>query len=464
MEQCVLGIASLFQISLQTRMRIATSLACLLALAAAQYTPAADWQKLIEPDLPRLVQTYKHLHASPELSYFEEKSAAFLASELRQLGFEVTEHIGKYQQQGLAGHGLVGVFKNGAGPVVLVRTDLDALPVAEKTGVPYASKARMKNENGEEVSVMHACGHDIHMTCFVGTAKLLVALKNQWKGTLLFVGQPAEEVIAGARAMLADNLYQRVPKPTYALALHDNPFLPAGTVGYTPGYALASSTPVDILVRGLGGHGSKPESAKDPVVLASQLVMALQTLVSRENSPFDPVVLTVGTIHGGTKRNIIPDEVKLEITLRTYKEDVRQRVIASIERMAKGMAAAAGVPPERAPVVHVDEPLAGPPTYNDPALTDRLVRVFGQTLGTNNVIKVDPVMGSEDFGFFSLNQQIPAAMFWLGATDPVKFAESKKNGTPLPFLHSPLFAPLPEPTIRTGIIAMTAAVLDLMQK
>ncbi|HKQ39461.1 MAG TPA: amidohydrolase [Verrucomicrobiae bacterium] len=445
-------------------MRIATSLACLLALAAAQYTPAADWQKLIEPDLPRLVQTYKHLHASPELSYFEEKSAAFLASELRQLGFEVTEHIGKYQQQGLAGHGLVGVFKNGAGPVVLVRTDLDALPVAEKTGVPYASKARMKNENGEEVSVMHACGHDIHMTCFVGTAKLLVALKNQWKGTLLFVGQPAEEVIAGARAMLADNLYQRVPKPTYALALHDNPFLPAGTVGYTPGYALASSTPVDILVRGLGGHGSKPESAKDPVVLASQLVMALQTLVSRENSPFDPVVLTVGTIHGGTKRNIIPDEVKLEITLRTYKEDVRQRVIASIERMAKGMAAAAGVPPERAPVVHVDEPLAGPPTYNDPALTDRLVRVFGQTLGTNNVIKVDPVMGSEDFGFFSLNQQIPAAMFWLGATDPVKFAESKKNGTPLPFLHSPLFAPLPEPTIRTGIIAMTAAVLDLMQK
>ena len=425
---------------------------------------AADWQKLIEPDLPRLVETYKRLHASPELSYFEEKSATFVANELRQLGFEVTERIGKYQQPELNGHGVVGVFKNGAGPVVLVRTDLDGLPVAEKTGVPYASKARMKNENGEEVPVMHACGHDVHMTCFFGTAKLLVALKDQWKGTLLFVGQPAEEVIAGARAMLAHNLYQRFPKPTYAVALHDNPFLPAGTVGYTSGYALASSTPVDVIVRGVGGHGSKPESAKDPVVLASQLVMALQTLVSRENSPFDPVVLTVGTIHGGTKRNIIPDEVKLELTLRTYKEDVRLRVIASIERVAKGMATAAGVPTDRAPVVRVDEPLSGPPTYNDPALTERLVRAFTNVLGATNVMKVDPVMGSEDFGFFSLNQQIPAAMFWLGATDPVKFAESKRNGTPLPFLHSPLFAPLPEPTIRTGIIAMTAAVLDLMQK
>jgi hippurate hydrolase len=348
--------------------------------------------------------------------------------------------------------------------VVLVRTDLDALPVAEKTGMPYASKARMKNENGEEVPVMHACGHDVHVTCFVGTAKVLVSLKDRWQGTLLMVAQPAEEVIAGAKAMLADNLYDRFPKPTVAVAMHDNPFLPAGTVGYTPGYALASSTPVDIVVRGVGGHGSKPESAKDPVVLASQIVMALQTVVSRENSPFDPVVLTVGTIHGGTKRNIIPDEVKLELTLRTYKEDVRQRVIASIDRIAKGLAAAAGVPAERAPIVHVDEAMAGPPTYNDPALTERLVHVFTDLLGAKNVIKVDPVMGSEDFGFFSLNQQIPASMFWLGATDPVKFAESRKTGTPLPFLHSPLFAPLPEPTIRTGVRLMTAVVLDLMKK
>jgi len=442
--------------------RLLTSAAAMLFVATIAI--AADWEKLIDQDLPRLTETYKRLHAAPELSYFEEKTAAFVAQELRQLGFEVTEHIGKYQQPGLTGYGVVGMLKNGNGPVVLVRTDLDALPVAEKTGVPYASKARMKNENGEEVLVMHACGHDVHITCFVGTAKLLVALKNQWKGTLLMVAQPAEEVIAGAKAMLADNLYQRFPKPTYAIAMHDNPFLPAGTVGYTPGYALASSTPVDILVRGVGGHGSKPESAKDPVVLASQLVMVLQTVVSRENSPFDPVVLTVGTIHGGTKRNIIPDEVKLELTLRTYKEDVRQRILVSIDRIAKGMAAAAGVPAERAPVVHVDEPMAGPPTFNDPALTERLVHVFTSLLGANNVFKVDPVMGSEDFGFFSLNQQIPASMFWLGATDPVKFAESKRTGTPLPFLHSPLFAPLPEPTIRMGVRLMTAVVLDLMQK
>lgn len=425
---------------------------------------AADWENLVDEDLPRLTETYKRLHAAPELSYFEEKTAAFVAQQLRQLGFEVTDHVGKYQQLGLHGYGVVGMLKNGDGPIVLVRTDLDALPVAEKTGVPYASNARMKNENGEEVPVMHACGHDVHVTCFVGTAKVLVALKDRWQGTLLMVAQPAEEVIAGAKAMLADNLYKRFPKPTYCVAMHDNPFLPAGTVGYTPGYALASSTPIDIVVRGVGGHGSKPESAKDPVVLASQIVMALQTVVSRENSPFDPVVLTVGTIHGGTKRNIIPDEVKLELTLRTYKEDVRQRVITSIDRIAKGLAAAAGVPVERAPIVHVDEAMAGPPTYNDPPLTERLVHVFTDLLGANNVIKVDPVMGSEDFGFFSLNQQIPASMLWLGATDPMKFAESKKTGTPLPFLHSPLFAPLPEPTIRTGVRLMAAVVLDLMKK
>ena len=445
-------------------MEMGKTTASAIGLAAALSASAADWQKLIEPDLPRLVETYKHLHANPELSYLEQKTAAFVAQELRQLGFEVTERIGKYHQAGLTAYGVAGVFKNGDGPTVLVRTDLDGLPVAEKTGVPYASKARMKNENGEEVPVMHACGHDVHMTCFLGTAKLLVALKQQWKGTLLFVGQPAEEMLAGARAMLADNFYRRFPKPTYALAMHDNPFLPAGTVGFTPGYALASSTPVDITVRGVGGHGSKPESAKDPVVLASQLVMALQTLVSRENSPFDPVVLTVGTIHGGTKRNIIPDEVKLELTLRTYKDDVRKRVVTSIDRVAKGMAIAAGVAPDRAPVVHADEKMAGPPTYNDPQLTERLVRVFAATFGAENVIKVDPVMGAEDFGFFSLNQEIPAAMFWLGAADPAKVENSRKNGTQLPFLHSPLFAPLPEPTVRTGVAAMTAAVLDLMQK
>ena len=439
---------------------------CLVLLSAVllcQRLTAADLAALVEQDLPRLVETYTRLHAAPELSYFEEKTSAFVAKELRALGFAVTEGVGKYHQPGLSGHGVVGVLENGNGPVVLVRTDMDALPVEEKTGVPYASTLRMKNENGETIPVMHACGHDVHMTCFIGAAKVLLHLKDQWRGTLLFVGQPAEETIAGAKAMLADSFYSRFPRPDYALAMHDNPFLEAGKVGYTPGFALASSTPVDVIVRGIGGHGSKPESAKDPVVLASQLIVAFQTLVSRENSPFDPAVITVGTIHGGTKRNIISDEVKLELTIRTYKEDVRKRILASIDRMAKGMSAAAGVPPERAPIVVVDEKMSGPPTYNHPALTERLVKVFSDAFGTENVVKVDPVMGSEDFGFFSLDRQIPAAMFWLGATDPVKIAESNRTGAALPFLHSPLFAPLPEPTIRTGVKLMTTAVLELMK-
>lgn len=434
---------------------------CILLLCGVAF--CGSGADLLEKELPGLVEMYKRLHANPELSYFEEKTAGFVAGELRGLGFTVTERIGKHLQPGLVGYGVVGVLKNGDGPVVLVRTDLDGLPVEEKTGLPYASKARMKNENGEEAPVMHACGHDVHITCFLGTAKILVASKEKWKGTLLLVAQPAEETLAGAKAMLADGFYSRFPKPDFALALHDNPFLPAGMVGYTPGFALASSTPVDIRVRGVGGHGSKPESAKDPVVLASQLVLALQTIMSRENAPFDPAVVTVGTIHGGTKRNIIPDEVKLELTIRTYKEEVRQRILASIERMAKGMAAAAGVPAERAPIVHADEKMAGPPTYNDPALIERLVKVFTATVGAANVVKVDPIMGSEDFGFFSLDRQIPAAMFWLGAADPAKVAESKKTGIPLPFLHSPLFAPVPEPTIRTGVKLMTAVVLDLMK-
>jgi amidohydrolase len=436
---------------------------CAFAVFLLHQAIGADFSALVEKEVPALVETYKRLHAAPELSYFEEKTSAFVAKELRSLGFTVTERIGKHHQPGLTGYGVAAVLKNGDGPVVLVRTDLDALPVEEKTGVPYASKVRMKNENGDEVPVMHACGHDVHITCFLGTAKMLVQLKDQWKGTLLLVGQPAEEVIAGAKAMLADGFYSRFPKPDYALAMHDNPFLETGKVGYTPGFALASSTPVDIIVRGVGGHGSKPESAKDPVVLASQLVLALQTIVSRENAPFDPAVVTVGTIHGGTKRNIISDEVKLELTIRAYKEEVRKKILSSIERMAKGMAAAAGVPPERAPIVFVDEKMAGPPTYNDPALTERVVKVFTTTFGSNNVVKIDPVMGSEDFGFFSLDRQIPAVMFWLGATDPEKIAESKRTGAPLPFLHSPLFAPVPEPTIRTGVKLMTTAVLELMR-
>jgi len=311
---------------------------------------------------------------------------------------------------------------------------------------------------------MHACGHDIHITNMLGTAKMLSELKAQWRGTLVLLGQPAEEVIDGARAVLRDGLYDRFPKPDYVIALHDSADLEAGKVGYTPGYAMASSTSVDIKIRGLGGHGARPEATKDPIVVAAQVILALQTIVSREDSPLDPVVVTVGSIHGGTKHNIIPDEVDLQLTVRAYKEEVRKRVLASIERITKGIAVAAGIPDDRAPIVKFSETQVTSATYNEPQLTERLAAVFVRTLGQENVVKLQPVMMSEDFGYLSLDQKVPATLFTLGAVDPAKVKQSKDTGTPLPSLHSALFQPLPEPTLRTGIKAMTSAVLELMKK
>jgi amidohydrolase len=417
---------------------------------------------MIERDIASLLSTYKSLHAAPELSHREEKTSAFVAGELRKLGFTVTERIGKYQNQQWTGYGIVGVLKNGPGPTVLVRTELDALPVEEKTGLPYSSQVKTKNDAGVEVSVMHACGHDIHMTSFLGTAKLLTELKNHWSGTLIMLGQPAEETGDGANAMLRDELYTRFPKPDFAIALHDKPELETGKVGYTPGYAMASATSIDVKIRGVGGHGSAPETTKDPVVMAAQVVMALQTIVSRENSPLDPAVVTVGSIHGGTRYNIIPDEVNLQLTVRTYKPEVRQRILASIERIVKGVTLTAGLPEDRAPTVKVSEGTGA--TYNDPQLLDRLAVVFKQALGEENVVKVPPIMASEDFGYFSLDQKIPTTIFWLGASDPAKLKQSRDSGVALPGLHSALFAPVPEPTLRTGVKAMTSAVLELMKK
>jgi len=445
-------------------MRKVTLLVICLALTTTATAQRLSLDAMIERDSSSLLATYKSLHAAPELSHREEKTAVFFAAELRKLGYTVTERLGTFEKPQWTGYGVVGVMKNGAGPTVMIRTELDALPVEEKTGLPYSSKVKTKNDLGTEVSVMHACGHDIHMTSMLGTARMLAELKDSWSGTLVILGQPAEETIDGARAVLRDGLYSKFPKPDYAIALHDRAELETGKVGYTSGYTLASGTAVDIKIRGIGGHGSKPEATKDPVVVAAQVIMALQTIVSRENSPLDPAVVTVGSIHGGTRYNIIPDEVNLQLTVRTYKEEVRQRVLASIERITKAVALGAGIPENLAPIVKVSDTEVTAATYNDPALTERLVTVFKRALGDDNVVNVAPMMASEDFGYLSLNQKIPSIVFWLGAADPVKVKESNETGTPLPSLHSALFAPVPEPTLKTGIKAMTSAVLDLMKK
>ncbi|MGH9787813.1 MAG: amidohydrolase [Candidatus Acidiferrales bacterium] len=417
---------------------------------------------MIDAELPRLLATYKHFHSNPELSYEEKETAARVAAELRQLGFEVTENVGHYNAAGRTSYGLVAVLRNGPGPTVWVRTDLDALPVDEKTGLPFASRVRGKTGAGE-TGVMHACGHDLHMTNFLGTAKLLIRMKGRWSGTLVMLGQPAEEVGAGAAAMLRDGLYTRFPRPDFVVALHTNASLPAGTVGFREGYALASADSVDIVVRGAGGHGAYPHTTKDPIVLASQLVLALQTIRSREINPQDAAVVTVGSFHAGTKHNIIPDEARLQLTIRSYKPEVRQKIISSIERIARGLAEAAGIPPERAPAVTLSD--GTPSTYNDPTLTRRLTALFEGVLGKDNVIQTDPVMGAEDFSHYSLDgHQIPTTMFWLGAVPPARWKEAKEKSETLPSLHSAEFAPDAEPALRTGVRAMTAAVLDLMKK
>jgi hippurate hydrolase len=427
----------------------------------AQQTP----QSLADTELPSLLGIYKDLHSHPELSGYEERTAALVAKELRAAGCQVTEHVGKYENSKLKPYGVVGVMKNGDGPTVLVRTDMDALPVEEETGLPYASKVVAKNDEGKDVHVMHACGHDVHVAAFIGIARVLAKLKDQWHGTIVFVAQPAEEIGAGARALLKDGLYDRLGKPNFALGFHDKADIPAGHIGVTEGYTSANVDFVDVTVRGIGGHGAYPHKIKDPIVLAAEIINTWQTIVSRENNPIDPVVLTVGSIHGGTKHNVIPDEVKMQLTVRTYKRQVRERVLADIDRIAKGCAAAAGMPAELAPIVSVSKDPNTIAAYNNPELTKRLVAIWKKSLGDENVEIVDPTMGGDDFSEYSLpDHSIPAVYFHFGAVEPAKIAEYKRGGKELPTLHSSKFAPVPEPTIRTGVIGMTAAVLDLMKK
>ena len=409
--------------SMRIRFFLILSLSILVsALAIAQQTP----QSLADAELPSLLAIYKDIHTHPELSGHEERTASIIAKELRAAGCQVTEHVGKYENSKLKGYGVVGVMKNGDGPTVLVRTDMDALPVEEDTGLPYASKVVAKNDEGKDIHVMHACGHDAHIAIFIGTARALAKLKNQWHGTIVFVGQPAEELGTGARALLKDGLYEKFGKPNFALGFHDKADLVTGRIGVTEGYTTANVDTVDVNVRGVGGHGAYPHKTKDPIVLAAEIINDWQTIISRENNPLDPIVVTVGSIHGGTKSNIIPDEVKMQLTVRTYKPETRERVLAAIDRIAKGCATAAGVPPERAPIVTVSKNEFCPATYNNPELTKRLIPVWKSSLGDQNVKIVDAVMGGEDFSEYTLpDHSIPAVNFHFGAVEPAKIAEYK---------------------------------------
>jgi len=379
---------------------------------------------------------------------------------LRKLGYTVTEHVGKYED-GTQALGVVAVMENGAGPRLLMRTELDALPVEEKTGLDYASHVKTINAQGQQVSVMHACGHDLHMTVLLGAARELAERKSEWHGTLMLIGQPAEETVGGAQAMLADHMYERFGRPDFVLSEHDTNDVTAGSIAIKGGPLLASATSINVAIRGIGGHGSAPQSGKDPIVLAAEFVLVAQTIVSRQIDPQQPAVLTVGTIRGGTKNNIIPDEVTLGLTLRTYSPAVRDQILADLRRTANGLAEAYGIPADRMPSVEITE--STPATFCDPALAERLRTAATEALGKDHVLEAHAVMGSEDVGLFSLDGKIPAVMYWLGAADADKLKESLKSGVPLPSLHSALFAPVYEPAIKSGVTAMTAMALNLLK-
>jgi amidohydrolase len=430
-----------------------------LLLGSAMLSPAAaqDLNQAIASDLPSLMALYRDFHANPELSMQETRSAARMAEEARRAGFTVTTGVG--------GTGVVAVLANGPGPVLLLRADMDALPVEEETGLPFASRVRGRTREGLETGIMHACGHDTHMAAWIGTARRLAAMRSSWSGTLVMVAQPGEETSQGAKAMLEDGLFTRFPKPTHAIAFHDSATLPAGIIGYSDGPALANVDSVDMVVRGVGGHGAAPHTTRDPIVLASRIVTSLQTLVSRELDPLDSAVVTVGSFQAGTKHNIISDEARLLITVRSYTPEVRRMLLDGIARIARGEAIAAGLPEDRLPVVTVREAEATPATVNTSALTDATMARFREHFGADRVQQTRPVMAGEDFGRFRIAEPgLESLIFWVGGVPQARWAAANGNMASLPSLHSPFWAPDAEPVIATATEAMTVAALGVLER
>jgi len=432
-------------------------LALLAASIFAAPGSAATLDEAIRGDLPLLMNVYRDMHANPELSMQEVRTPAKMAQEMRKLGFEVTEHVGK--------SGLITVLRNGPGPVLMLRADMDALPVKEQTGLAFASKAIGKLPDGSPTPVMHACGHDTHIAAWLGTARRLAAMKDQWSGTLVMNLQSGEETGEGARAMLGDGLYTRFPKPNYVLAFHDSAILPAGMIGLTPGYTTASVDNVDLTVRGVGGHGASPQSTKDPIVIASRIVVALQTLVSREKNPLDPAVVTVGSFQAGNKHNVIPDEARLQLTVRTYKPEVRKLLLDGIARIARGEAIAAGVPDDRMPVVTIREDQHTPATLNSEKFANRTLELFASHFGADRTTILQPFMVGEDVGRYWLDDpSIEGTLFWIGGVPQAKWDAAGGDTTKLPSLHSPYWAPDAEVVITTATEAMTVASMDVLKK
>ncbi|MFC0204941.1 amidohydrolase [Novosphingobium soli] len=436
--------------------RFLSALAC-ATLAFPLPALAEPIAETVARDMPGLMQIYRDLHANPELSFQETRSAAIMAAAARKAGFTVTEQVGRT--------GIVAVLRNGPGPTVLVRADMDGLPVVEQTGLAFASTRRGTSTAGVESGIMHACGHDTHMTAWIETARLMAARKAQWSGTLVMIGQPAEEMGLGALEMLKDGLYTRFPKPDYALAFHDTPELAAGVVGAAKGWALANVDSVDILVRGVGGHGAYPHTTRDPIVLASAIVMKLQTLVSRENDPLDPAVVTVGSFHAGAKHNVIPDQAKLELTVRSYSDETRARLLDGIRRIVRGEAIASGIAEDKLPQVTVKEPHTRA-TWNTPELAEQTVAALGQDLGADRVVMTPSVMGGEDFGEFRRADEahIQSLILWVGGADPQKLAAAKAGGAPVPSLHSPFWAPEADKVIASAAQALTLTAMRLMPR